>query len=69
MPVRRSEQRWINVEGAAGYDQTIDAIEIVLRLLGFMREQDRQSAGTPDRGDIVLPERVPGQLRIAARGL
>ena len=69
MPGRRAEQRRIDVEPAAGHDQPVDMVEIILGGIGLVRQQDRQSAGAAHRVAVILADRIPRKLRPAARGL
>src|SRR5882724_10633500 len=61
-----AEDRGVDVEGAAGDDEAVELVEIAVRLLRLVREQYRQATGAHHRLGVVLPQRVPGQLRIAA---
>ena len=69
VPGRRAEQRRIDVEAAAGDDEPVDPVEISGSGIGVVRQQDRQPAGPADRIAVVLADRVPRKLRIAARRL
>jgi hypothetical protein len=57
----------IDVEGAAGHDQGVDALEIVADAVGLVRQGDRQAARGVDGVEIVLAQRIPGKLGIAPR--
>ena len=49
-----AEQGRVDVEGPAGDDQTIDALQILIRLIGLVRQQDGQAPGALDRiGDLM----------------
>ena len=67
VPLGRAEQRRVDIEGAAGDDQAMDEHQVVLRPVRLMRQQHRQSARVADGAAVVLAEREPGELRIAAR--
>ena len=66
VPHRLPEQRRVDVEAAAGDDQTVDPFEIGRRGVGIVRQQDRQPAGTAHRVAIIFADRIPRKTRIAA---
>src|SRR5262249_14357014 len=66
MPALGAEQGGVDIEGAAGDDQPVDEAEVCGNLLRLVRQQDRDAAGANDGGAVILAERIPGQLRIAA---
>ena len=66
MPVGIAVQRWVDIEGTAGDHQSVDAVKISVGECGVVRQCDRQAAGSHDRLGIVLPDRIPGILRVAA---
>ena len=57
----------IDVEGAAGHDQGIDALEVVADAVRLVRQGDREAARRVDGVEIVLAQRIPGKLGIAPR--
>ena len=66
VPRRLPEQRRVDIEAAAGDDQAIDPPEIGRGGVGIVRQQDRQPAGTAHRIAIILADRIPRKIRIAA---
>ena len=62
-----AEEGGIDVEGPAGHHQPVDAVEIGCRLRRLMGQQDGQAPRPRDGLAIVLAQRIPGQLGIAAR--
>ena len=59
-------QRRIDVEGAAGDHQGVDAVEQVGGQGGQVRQRHRQAAGAGDGVGVVGAQGVPGVFRVAA---
>ncbi len=66
VPVDIAIERGIDVEGAPGDHQRIDAIEVVGCELLMMRQRDRQTAGGDDGIGVVLADGIPGIFGVAA---
>ena len=66
MAARRPEQGGIDVKPAAGHDQAVNPVEVKLGGIGFVWQQNRQSAGIAHRVAIILADRIPRKLRPAA---
>lgn len=67
VPRRRTEERGIDVEGAARHHQSGDEAEISGGRFRLVRQKDRQAARRDDGAAIVLAQRIPGMgLGIAA---
>ena len=62
------EDGGIDIEGAAGDQQAVEARDITLGQVRFMRQQHRQAAGAHHGGAVVLPERIEGHRRGRLRG-
>ena len=54
---RGAEQSRVEIEGAAGDQQGVDALEIGLGLLRLMRQQNRQAAGLEHRRECATSRR------------
>ncbi len=63
----RRHSRRIDVEGAAGHDQRVDALQIVGDPVGLVRQGHRQATRRVDRVEVVLAQRIPGKLGVSAR--
>ena len=66
MARRVAVERGIEVERAAGHDEAVEQVEIGLGELDLVRQGERQAARARDRAAVVLADRVPGQLAVAA---
>ena len=66
VPCRLPEERRVDVKAAARDDQAVDPVEIVRSRVGIVRQQNRQPAGAAHRVAIILTDRVPRKIRIAA---
>ena len=67
MAARRAEQRGVDIEPAAGDDQPVDPVEINRGGIGLVRQQHRQAAGMAHCVAVILADRIPRKLRLAAR--
>ena len=59
-------QRRIHVEGPAGHQQPVHLVQVGPGEVRMMRQRDRQPPRRDHGREIVLPQRVPGQLGPAA---
>ena len=59
-------QSGVNVEGAAGDDQAVQAVEVSFREAGVVRQGNREPAGGGQCGSVILAQRVPGVFGVAA---
>ena len=55
----------VDVEGAAGHHQRVDALQIVGNAVRLMRQRDGQAAGGVDGVEIILAQRIPGKLGVS----
>ena len=67
VPVLGTEQGGIDVEVAAGDDQSVDGVEVCGRPPGRVRQEHGQSTRAVDAGAVVLANGIPWLVGIAAR--
>jgi len=56
----------IDIEGAAGHHQGVDALEIVGHAVRLVRQRHGEAAGGIDGVEVVLAQRIPGKLGVTA---
>ena len=66
MAIAAAIEGGVDVESAAGDHEPVDQGQVMVGEVGLVRQGDRQAAGSGHHIAIILPQRVPGQLGVAA---